>query len=189
MILENVRKIIVLSDEEATKFTSFFKVVQVPKKFYLYKESQICRELYFVIEGLIKIYQTDEQEQQHVYQFSTRDYWVGDLYSTVTGEGAAYSAETIEPSVLLRMSYEDQERMFVEIPSLERFFRILVQRSLVNLQQRISNEKNLSALERYLKLRNKFPWIDQRVSQKDIASCLGITAESFSRMKKDMLKL
>jgi CRP-like cAMP-binding protein len=80
------------------------------------------------------------------------------------------------------------EKVYEQVPKFERFFRILVQRSYVALQQRFSLNQTSSAQEKYEKLIQKFSDLELRVSQKHIASYLGITAESLSRIKRKSYK-
>jgi CRP-like cAMP-binding protein len=86
------------------------------------------------------------------------------------------------------LSKENQEKLYLEIPKFERFFRILTENSLVANQERLMNNLSLSAEERFDKFCEKYPTLVLKIPQKQIASYIGVTPEFFSKMKSRMLK-
>lgn len=119
-------------------------------------------------------------------QFAFDGWWISDLYSFITGEPAVYNLEVLENTELLLLTNANMERMFVELPKLERFFRILIQNSYIALQRRVTGTLTLSAEERYTNLINAYPEISSKIPQHMIASYLGITPETLSRIRKQV---
>jgi len=91
--------------------------------------------------------------------------------------------ETNEDSEVLLMSKENQDKLYIAVPKMERFFRILVENSLVANQQRIIDNLSFTAEARYDKFSHRYPDLIYSLPQKQIASYLGITPEFFRRMK------
>ena len=96
--------------------------------------------------------------------------------------------EVLEDAEVVLLSKENQEILYQEIPKLERFFRILTENSLVAHQERLMDNLSLSAEERFEKFCKKYPTLIQKVSQKNVASYIGVTPEFFSKMKSRLLK-
>ena len=94
----------------------------------------------------------------------------------------------MEDSEVVLLSKENQEKLYTEIPKLERFFRILTENSLVANQERLMDSLSLTAEERFEKFCKKYPTLIQKVSQKQIAAYIGVTPEFLSKMKARMLK-
>ena len=101
----------------------------------------------------------------------------------VTQAPADLNVQCLEDSELIQISYSDLQPLYIEIPKLERFFRIIVQRGFVAAQKRIVNNLSLPAMERYLQFRKQYPPVEQRVPQYMVASYLGITKEFLSKIR------
>ena len=121
-------------------------------------------------------------------QFACEGWWIGDMYSLITQKPGNLYVEVNEDAEVVLLSKENQEKLFQEIPKLERFFRILTENSLVANQERLMDNLSLSAEERFEKFCSKYPTLIQKVPQKQVASYIGVTPEFFSKMKAKMLK-
>ena len=96
--------------------------------------------------------------------------------------------DVIEDCEVLILTRKDCEELYIEVPKLERFFRILTENSLISHQQRVLDKMALTAEERYEKFTKKFPEVVQCLPQKHIASYIGVTPEFFSKMKSRLLR-
>lgn len=188
LILQNVSRFIQLTPEEKVVFTSMLKVRQVHKKAFLIQEGDRCRHTYFVNKGCLRTYYTDKEGIEHNVQFSIEDWWVGDMYSVLSQKPARYNVVALEDSELLAIEQDDQERLYGQVPKFERFFRNLLQNAFVALQERILSGMSETAEERYLNFRKKYPDMEKRIPQNQIASYLGITPESLSRVRRNMTR-
>ena len=188
LIRKNIEKHITLNDAEFKVFADFVEEKKIEKKHFLLQEGEVSNFTAFVNTGCLRTFIRDTEGNENVMQFAIEDYWAGDLYSYLTGDASTYNIEATIDTTVLVINKNDMEKVYEQIPKFERFFRILVQRSYVTLQQRFSLNQTSSAQEKYEKLLQKFNNIELRVSQKHIASYLGITAESLSRMKRKSYK-
>jgi CRP-like cAMP-binding protein len=96
--------------------------------------------------------------------------------------------ETVENCELLFINYADKMQLFEQVPKFEKFFRLLVQRSLGVLQQRFYAAVSQTAEERYLAFIEKYPHIVQRVPQHQIARYIGVSPEFLSKIRSNMFK-
>lgn len=186
LILKNLSRHITLSPEETARFTSLLKPRTLRKKQYLLQAGDISRHECFVNKGCLRTYLLDEKGQEHIVQFAFEDYWTGDMYSFITGQPSLYHIDALEDCELLLIEKHQWEKMFADIPKLERFYRLLLQNAFVSMQRRIAENMSLSAEERYSNFLQRYTHLEQRLPQRQIASYLGITPESLSRIRKKM---
>lgn len=143
----------------------------------------VCRHSAFVLDGALKSFTVDGDGKEHILSFATRDWWISDLYSLLTQKPAVLNIEAIADSEILVLSRENQQLLYERIPKFERFFRIIVENSLVANQQRLIDNMSATAEERYLSFIRKYPLIPSCVPQHSIASYLGITPEFLSKIR------
>ena len=187
-IIENISKIITLSKEEQTLFLSKTEIHQFKSKTILLTAGEISNYSYFVNSGLLRSFTINDNIVEHVLSFACEGWWIGDMYSLLSQKPGNLFIEVLEDAEVVFLSKENQEQLYVEIPKLERFFRILTENSLVANQERLMDNLSLSAEERFEKFCRKYPTLIQKVSQKQIASFIGVTPEFFSKMKNKLLK-
>jgi CRP-like cAMP-binding protein len=137
-----------------------------------------------VIRGCFKSYSIDEKGNEHIIMFAPEDWWMGDLYSFLTGKPSRFYTVALEASEILMISKSDLQRLYETVPKFERFFRILFQSALVAQFQRIDQNLSMTAEERYLEFQNRYPQLEQRIPLKQIASFLGITPEFLSIIRR-----
>jgi CRP-like cAMP-binding protein len=183
LILTNVAKHISLTDEEAISFTGRLKKITVSKKEILLKEKEVCRAIYFVNSGTLRAYYADKQDKETTIMFGVADWWITDMYSFLNQVPAIMHIDALENSEVLELSKENMDSLYVEVPKFERFFRIIVQNAYVREQVRVIQNLSMPAEERYEIFLKKYPQIVQRVTQKQIASYLGITPEFLSTIR------
>jgi len=186
-ILKNVSRFIELTPEETRYFVSLLKHKKIRKRQYLVQEGNITRYQYFVNEGCLRTFHTDDKGMEHNVQFSIEGWWTGDMYSFLTQTPGKYNIIAIEDSDLSCMDSEAQELLYTKVPKFEKFFRNLLQNAFIALQERILSGMSESAEERYLNFRKKYSEMDKRIPQNQIASFLGITPESLSRIRKQLM--
>ena len=188
LIRKNIEKQIVINDDEFRFFSGFLLEKKISKRDLFLKEGEVCNYTGFVNTGCFRTFTRDDEGNENVTRFAIEDYWIGDLYSYLTGDVSPYNIEASLDSTVLMIHKNDMEKVYEQVPKFERFFRIIVQRCYIALEKRFSIDLNSSALQKYENLLQKFNDIELRVSQKHIASYLGITPESLSRIKKKAYK-
>lgn len=188
LILQNIAKLIRLSPEEAAHFSALLKPRSLKRKEMLLQEGDICRHSTFVIDGCLRSYTLDKNGIEHVLAFASADWWIADLYSFFSQRPGNLYIEANQPSEVLQISKTDQEQLYLDIPKFERFFRILIENSLVSNQQRLLDNLSLPAQERYRNFCQRHPSLVNNLPRKQIASYIGVTPEFFSKMMKKMLR-
>jgi CRP-like cAMP-binding protein len=183
LILKNVSRHITLSPEEEQYFTSILKKRSLRKRQYLLQAGDISRYECFVNKGCLRTYHVDDKGQEHIVQFAFEEWWTGEMYSFLTGQPSLYHIDALEDSELFLIEKSQWEKMFIEIPKFERLFRMLLQNAFISMQRRITDNMSLTAEERYIKFNKQYPQFEQRLPLRQIASYLGITPESLSRIR------
>lgn len=186
LLLQNISKKVSLTAEEWQLCQSFFTPKKLRKKQYLLQEGDVCKYTAFVNKGLLRSYNIDEKGSEHTIQFALEDWWMADIYSFLTGEASACNIDALEDAELLLITKTAQDDMLLQIPKMERYFRLLMQSSLIAMQRRLIGSLNYTAEDKYLQLLAVSPSIVQRVPQHYIASYLGITPETLSRIRRQM---
>jgi CRP-like cAMP-binding protein len=183
LILKNVAKHITLDNKESDFFTGQLKEIQPAKKSILLKEGQVCQNIYFINDGALRAYHVDKQDKETTIMFGVSDWWITDMYSFLNKLPALMYIEALENSIVLELSKDKLDELYLKVPKFERFFRIIIQNAYVREQVRVIHNLSTTAEERYEIFMQKYPHIAQRVTQKQIASYLGITPEFLSAIR------
>ena len=186
LIAKNVNRIIKLSDTEQQRFFSVLENRKVKKKQYLHNDGEICNYINFVSKGCFRLYNTDEDGVEHVVQFAIENWWISDVASFLTQSRGVYSIHALENSEVLRISKSNLDKLYIDIPKFERYFRILSENTYIGYQRRTSYNIGASAEDRYLYFKKTYPVFFKRIPQHQIASYLGITPEFLSKLKKSL---
>jgi CRP-like cAMP-binding protein len=173
-----------ITKEDEAIILSTFEPVSIQKKKDLLVAGQVCDYLYFITKGCLRSFYVDAKGLEHVYQIRMDNNWIGDIDSYFTRQKSKYNIEALENSYLLRIPVDRLEQLFIEIPNLERYFRILFQKAYINALNRLSSTMWDTAIDRYNEMLKENPEIFQRVPLVHIASYLGITPESLSRIRR-----
>ncbi|MFN3968034.1 Crp/Fnr family transcriptional regulator [Flavobacterium sp.] len=187
-ILDNISKIVTLSPEEELLFLSKIETKHYKAKTIILSAGEVCKHSYFVNSGLLRSFNINDNIVEHVLSFACEGWWIGDMYSLLSQKPGNLFIEVLEDAEVVLLSKENQEELYHQIPKLERFFRIIVENSLVSYQERLMDNLSLTAEERFEKFCKKYPTLIQKVPQKQIASFIGVTPEFFSKMKSRLLR-
>ncbi|MCA0427839.1 MAG: Crp/Fnr family transcriptional regulator [Bacteroidetes bacterium] len=183
LILAALSRHVDLNTEEQACFCAYLSHRSLKNKELLQREGEVADSTFFVTRGCLRSYSTDEQGLEHVLQFAPPGWWIAELYSVISKRPGTTNIDALEASEVLVMKRSDQEKLFIELPKIERYFRIITENSLVSSRQRIIDSMTLSALERYQAFCKRYPGLIFSLPQKQIASYIGVTPEFFSKMK------
>jgi CRP-like cAMP-binding protein len=182
----HIEKKVTLTDKEYEICTGLFIQRKIKRHQFLLHEGDVCKYLAFVTKGCMRQYTIDAKGEEHVVQFAIEDWWVTDQASYLTHKPAIYNIDAIEDSDVLLIDYPSREKLCNAVPKFDRFFRLLLENKFIATDRRISGNLSLSAEEQYLCMLDTYPNIVQRVPQNQIASYLGITPQSLSRIRKEL---
>ncbi|GAB5526794.1 MAG: Crp/Fnr family transcriptional regulator [Roseivirga sp.] len=141
---------------------------------------------YFVVEGCLRSYTIGSEAKEHTVQFAIADWWVSDYTAFYKQEKAILYVECLRDATLFRLSGEDMLALFKKSQSIETFFRQKTESYISSFQKRIIGDLAKTAKERYSDFVRTYPNIEKLVKNYHIASYLGITSESLSRVRKEL---
>lgn len=176
------------SEEELGSIADATLIKKVRKRQYLLQEGDLSRYNIFVTKGCLRTYTVDEKGIEHILNFAVENWWLGDRESLETGEPSIYNIDAIEDSEVALLTKEKFDRLCREIPAFNNMVNAILQKSFLVAQNRIHTFISLTAEEKYLSFLEKFPHLATRVPQSMIASYLGMTAETLSRIRKLIVK-
>lgn len=163
-------------------------IKKVRKRQYLAQEGDIAKNHIFVTKGCLRTYTVDEKGTEHILNFAIENWWIGDRESIQTGQPSIYNIDAIEDSEVALISKEKFDRLCAEVPAFNNMINVILQKSFLVAQNRIHTIITQTAEEKYINFLEKFPHLNKRVPQTMIASYLGITAETLSRVRKQIVK-
>jgi CRP-like cAMP-binding protein len=188
LLLNNISKYIHLNGEEKETFQSYLYLKNFKRKQFFLNEGDVCKYSVFVTSGCLRGYTVDKNGVEHVLSFAPPGWWIADMYSLISQKPGILNIEALEDTETILLSKINQERLYLEVPKFERFFRILTENSLVANQQRIVDNMSLTAEERYRLFCKRYPTLIDHLPQKQIASYIGVTPEFFSRMRSGLIR-
>jgi CRP-like cAMP-binding protein len=171
-------------DEERIK--SYLTPKKIRKKQYLLQEGDVCKSLAFVEKGMLRKYLVDDTTE-HIIQFAIEGWTIADLLSFLTSEPATYNIDAIEDSELVLISKTAHEELLLKEPKYETYMRLLITNAYVALQKRLTSFISAPIEDQYITFGRMYPNIVQRVPQHMIASYMGLTPETLSRVRKKMV--
>lgn len=183
-IAQEIFKNHILSETEVQLINSKFKRIELKKGEVLITPGSVIQHQYYTHSGCLRSYFVCQEGKQKTVQFAINDWWISDFTSLFTNKKSVLNVECIQDAVLYGVLKSDMEKVFIKIPEIETFFRQKLEIAFAGFQKRIIEYLSLSAKERYISFKEKYPEIEQNVRNYHIASYLGITTESLSRIRK-----
>lgn len=185
LLQKSIQEYVSLTDEQWELCKNNFHPKRMLKRQFLLQAGDVCRQLTFVEKGALYSYSVDAKGNQHVIRFAFEGWWIADLQSFFTGNPSTQNIELLEDSKLLMLDRNNHENLLEEIPAYERYQRIIIQNAYVALQQRVENALGLAAEEKYARLIKHNPEFMNRVPQHLVASYLGVSPETLSRVRSN----
>jgi CRP/FNR family transcriptional regulator len=181
--LEHLRKFITLSDEEENILLSHLSYKAVKKKEQIGQAGKTYAANYFILKGCLRLYALKDDGTEQTIQFGIDNWWISDYMSLESGKPGAFSLQAVEASELLLLHRNTEEELFRQLPQLERYFRIILQKAYAASQLRIQYIFCFNGKERYQHFSTSFPGFVQRVPQYMLASYLGFSTEFLSKIR------
>jgi CRP-like cAMP-binding protein len=180
-----LRKKITITDEQLDLITASLKTKTFDKNKLILSPGEISSKTYFVTEGLLRYYSIDAKGRANIIQFAPEFWWLSERNSFFN-EPADFYIDAIEPTTTLIIPKNYFQEAAVHVPGLAELNHTMLNNSIRFMQKRINMLLSATAEERYLDFIKLYPNLTLRVPQWMIASYLGITPESLSRVRKDL---
>jgi CRP-like cAMP-binding protein len=184
LFFRNFNQKVPITPREQAAMEKYLKPKKLRKKQYLLQEGDVCKYIAFVEKGALREYSVDENGGEHIIQFGLEGWAISDLYSFLTGEPAMYNIDAIEDSELVLISKTAHEELLKHFPQYETFTRLNITGAYLAMQKRLTSIISSPLEERYADFTALYPDIVQRVPQHMIASYMGLTPETLSRIRK-----
>jgi CRP-like cAMP-binding protein len=184
LFFEKLDEKITLTPDQQDIIKRYLIPKKIRKNQYLLQEGDIARHAAFVEKGALRAYSVDERGAEHIIQFAFEGWTISDMYSFMTGNPATYNIDALEDSELVLISSSAQEEILKQIPEYEAYIRLQITGAYMAMQKRITSMLSLSLEERYVNLTKLYPNLIQRVPQRMIASYMGLTPETLSRVRR-----
>ncbi|PWN69028.1 Crp/Fnr family transcriptional regulator [Chryseobacterium phosphatilyticum] len=174
-----------LSQEEISLCKGFWTERTLEKGEFLLRNGEICRHDSYIISGVLKAFCINAENGNEEILFLAIDHWwATDIASFSKQKASIYNIQAVEKTSLLQISHQAFQKMLREIPSLEKYFRIILEGYLGTLEKRVVFNHMHKAEQKYYDFLETYPDIASRVPQYLIASYLGVSAEFISRIRK-----
>ena len=184
--LNHIRSFVRLDVADEAKILAAVTPRKYLKGQFVVQAGEVCREQSFVSKGCLKTFHVDEKGKEHVVSFAVENWWTCDLGSFICQLPADYNVQCLENCELVQMRNDRIDALYDEVPAMERFFRLLLQRAYVFAQRRIVDRMSIPALALYENFANTYPELNQRIPAYLIASYLGITPQFLSKIKRQL---
>lgn len=184
LLIQNILNHIPLSKKELDSFCNLFNQKEIQKKHFLMREGEICKFEGFVNKGLFRVFHIDSNGFEQVLYFAQENWWITDIDSFTNETPSQLYIQALEDSEVLLISKKDKEFAYINIPKIEKLFRIMTQKTHIALQQRMIDNLSKTADQRYIDFIEKYPNLFQRLTNLQIAAYLGISHEFLSKIRR-----
>lgn len=157
------------------------------KNEFLLREGQICNQQFFVTKGGLRQFGIEQNGKETIIHFGFENWWITEMESYYSKVPSKYFIEALEDTEVLQLNRHDLNHLLISVPRLEYYFYKVLQESSVIWQNKIGCLQK-PAEQRYLMFKAIYGHIEQRISQQHIASYLGISRETLSRIRAQLLK-
>jgi len=178
-----LRKNALLTDDEIEQFRASAVVRRLRKKQYLLQEGDICHYNTFVAKGILRLYRVGDNGVEHILKFAAENWWIGDYESYNSGNPGKGNIDALEDSEVVMIRKSELDELVRAIPKFQVFKERLDTRSFDASQNRILSNISDTAEKRYENFITAYPDIANRVPLHMIASFLGLTRETLSRVR------
>ena len=181
---KQIEEIVKLTDEEFAFVLEHFSAKRFKKHQIVLHEGDFARYDFFIIKGLMKVSRLDFDGKEHILQFGMENWWITDAEAFHNKTKSTLSVDCLEDTETFSLTLENKEKLSDELPKMQTFFLKKTTNGYIALQKRILCFLSSNANNRYHNLLTLYPGLIQRIPKAMIASYLGVTRETLSRLSK-----
>jgi len=160
---------------------------KLKRREYIIQAGEICRHYTFVVNGILRMYVTDNEGKEHNILFASEGDWISDIDSFHAVQPSQSSIQALEPSKVIQIAQQDLYHLYINIPKLDRIFKVVTEEKYVEIQSRVFHTISSTGQQRYLAFLERYPKLANRLPNTQIASYLGITPEFLSMIRKELV--
>lgn len=177
-----------LSDEHVAKLRSAFLPLSLRKREYFVQQGDVCKHMGFIVKGAMRQYSVDDKGVEYIVNLSIENWWAGDRESWVMLTPSLYNIDAWEDTEMLAITRADFLELLQLVPVLHETIKTMDEKHAIATQRRLTASISLPAEQRYAELEKTYPQFLERFPQHIIASYLGITKETLSRVRQRLSK-
>ena len=177
------QNIVALSDQSWNEISEVLKSIHFEKNEILLQQGTICRDIFFIKEGIARVFHLDQNGREITTRFVFANQMTTSFYGLISGKVTRENIKTITEGVAYSIPYERLLELYDKHRDVERLGRLILEDYFIRRESRMVDLQSLTAPERYDKLIKDHPQILQTVPLGFIASYLGITQETLSRIR------
>lgn len=185
-LIKHFQKYVEIDAKDELKIADFFQLKNFSKKENLIHINTKCKFHFFVVKGCLRMFFIDEKGNEQTIQFAIENWWITDYLAFDLQTNTEFTIQAVEPSEVLQIDYQNQEKLLRKFPQLERYFRLIYQRAYAASQLRTKYFYDFSREEFYSHFNDNFPEFTKRIPQHLLASYLNMTPEYLSEIKKKL---
>ncbi|WP_378187071.1 Crp/Fnr family transcriptional regulator [Aquimarina sp. W85] len=179
---KHLENLISLADDEFSLILSHFSFETYKKSDFIIQEGENVKNCYLVVSGLLKLVYDDKNGKQHIVSFAMEDWWESDFLAYFSQTKSKMSLQCIENTKVFSLSFKNYQKLSTELPKMKQFFLEKSNSGFIASQNRILSFLTSNAKERYEQLLYQHPLLFQRVPKTLLASYLGVSRETLSRL-------
>jgi len=187
-LIDYLKNSVIISDEIEKKLKEIITEKNVVKGEIILSDNSFKKEHIFVASGCLRSFYKTENGKEHTIQFAIKNWWISDYMTLYTNNKSVVSIESLSHSKILVIDKITLEKFYKEYPQFETFQRKNFEKRIATLQKRILSLLTLPASEKYNQFINDYAAFEKVIPNYQIASFLGITPESLSRIRKERIK-
>jgi CRP-like cAMP-binding protein len=184
-----IRALSLFSDEEIATIKSLAIPKRLKKKQFLLRQGNVCRFHTFVCNGCLRSYRIDEKGNEHIFSLSPANHWVSDRVSLVNETPSHEFIDALEDSAIIQISAHNFKMLLKDIPNFDALNTKIITDDCHTSRDRIYMMLSHQAEERYRQFIRRFPQLHQRVPIHMIASYIGVSRETLTRIRSNMIDL
>ncbi|MBW7675656.1 Crp/Fnr family transcriptional regulator [Chryseobacterium chendengshani] len=177
-----------ISEQDFELVKKYFIPKRLRKKQYFLQEGEVCKYFGFILSGAMRQYTLDEKGSEHILQLAVEDWWVGDRESWTLSKPSIYNIDAWEDTELLLMSHANLLELVQRFPAFAATKKMMDDRNNIASQRRITSTISSTAEKRYTTFLDCYPELAERFPQQQIASYLGMTKDTLSRIKGKLMR-
>ncbi|MET0244912.1 MAG: Crp/Fnr family transcriptional regulator [Flavitalea sp.] len=177
-----------VTDEEVFLYKEVLAPLKLRKRQYFLQEGERCRYFGFIVKGAMRQYTVDEKGVEHIIRLGVENWWMGDRESWVMNTPSAYNIDAWEDTEMLILTRASALEMISKSPAFVELTRRLDERNNIANQRRLTSSISGTAEKKYTDFLDCYPELVGRFPQHIIASYLGITKDTLSRVRRNLMQ-